>query len=114
MKKRPGYLIIHIGTNNAIDYTSTKILDKLLKPKIFLHEQHQHCQDYLLTTIIRADSAKTTSVVTRLRKQLLNLKIQIIDHSNIAQNHLEVKGIHFKEKAVGRLALNFLQTIRKF
>ena len=74
----------------------------------------EHCQVYLSTMIIRADIAKAALVVTSLREQLLNLKIQVIDHSNITQNHLGVKGLHLKEKAVGRLALNFLLTIRKF
>ena len=55
----------------------------------------------------RADSAKTASVVASLQEQLLIIKIQFIDHCNITQNHLEVKQLHFKEKAVGRLALNF-------
>ena len=33
LKKRPNYLIIHVGTNNATNHTSEN-LDKLLKLKI--------------------------------------------------------------------------------
>ena len=64
--------------------------------------------------IIRADSTKAASVVASLRGQLLNHIIQVINHNNIAQNHLQVKGVHLKENVVGRLILNFLQTIRSF
>ena len=114
MEKRPDYQIVHIGTHNFTNYTKTEILDKFLKPKNFVHEQHQYCQVYLLTSIIRADSAKTASVVASLQEQLLIIKIQFIYHCNITQNHLEVKQLQFKEKAVGRLALNFLLTLRIF
>ena len=86
----------------------------LLKLKNFLHEQHQKCQVYLSTPVIRADLAQATSVVASLQEQLLNIKIYAIEHCNITQNHFGVKGFHLKEKAVGRLALNFLQTVGIF
>ena len=37
----------------------------------------EHCQVYLSTPIMRADSAKKALIVKRLREQLLNLKIHV-------------------------------------
>ena len=64
-----------------------------------MHEQHQYCQVFVSTQIIRVDSAKARSVVASLRELLLNLKTDVIGHFNITQNHLGAKELHLKEKA---------------
>ena len=36
LKKTPSYIILHIGTNNAIDKSSTDILNGILRLKLFI------------------------------------------------------------------------------
>ena len=36
LRKLPDYIILHIGTNNALDNTSREILDKVLKLKTYI------------------------------------------------------------------------------
>ena len=47
----------------------------------------EHCQVYLSTPIMRADSAKKALIVKRLREQLLNLKIHVNNHRRIRRNN---------------------------
>ena len=114
IKKKPDFLILHVGTNDAKTCSETEILDKLLKLKHFILEQHKRCQIYLSIPILRTDSTKAAAIIASLRKVMLELNIKTIDHKNIKQVHLGAKGLHLKESAFGRLALNVLQVIRKF
>ena len=49
LKKWPNYLIIHVGTNVSTNYTSTEILDKLMKLKTLSTLQRP-------ATLLRTDS----------------------------------------------------------
>ena len=44
LKRKPDYVVLHVGTNNAKDMTSWKIIDKLLQPKIALLDSDENCK----------------------------------------------------------------------
>ena len=81
--------------------TSAEVLHKLLKLKNTLGTNNINTAN-LSIPILRSDSAKAASLLKSLWEQLLNLKMQVIDHSNVKQNHLGVREFHLKEKAVSR------------
>ena len=38
LQKLPDYIILYIGTNDALDNTSREMLDKILKLKTYIHQ----------------------------------------------------------------------------
>ena len=49
-----------------------------------------------------------------VNKHLETLNLECIENGNISVQHLGRKGLHLNSKGKGRLALNFLNQIRKF
>ena len=84
MKKKPDFIILHVGTNDAANSTS------------------------------KSNSCKASLTVRKLRELIVNLNIDVVDNVNIVSKHLGVKGLHLKPNGTGRLALNFKQVIQKF
>lgn len=64
-KKRPSYLIIHVGTNNATSYTSTEVLDKLLKQKQTLCMSHINTAKIIYLHQLLSKSSIGCSMFTR-------------------------------------------------
>ena len=55
LRKLPDYIILHIGTNDALDNTSREIFDKILKPKTYIQEELAKCKINISTPIKRHD-----------------------------------------------------------
>ena len=49
-----------------------------------------------------------------LNLHIAELNIDTIDNKNIIDKHLGKKGLHVNSKGTGRLALNFINAIRKY
>ena len=107
-------LILHAGTNDATTNTSKKIVDDLLILKSNISKQLPSCRIVLLKPIIRHDDGKTNLTIRNVNKHLSALQSECIENANISSQHLGRKGLHLNPKGKGRLALNFIQQIRKF
>ena len=44
LKPEPNYVVLHFGTNDAIDMISRKILDKLLQQKAAVLDSDENCK----------------------------------------------------------------------
>ena len=51
LRKLPDYIILHIGTNDAVSNTSREILDKILKLKTYIQKELPKCQITISTPI---------------------------------------------------------------
>ena len=51
LRKLPDYIILHIGTNDAVNNTSREILDKILKLKTYIQKELPKCQITISTPI---------------------------------------------------------------
>ena len=51
LRKLSDYIISHIGTNDAVSNTSSKILDKILKLKTYIQKELPKCQITISTPI---------------------------------------------------------------
>ena len=63
---------------------------------------------------MRSDNGEATLTVHHLTNHLLQLNIDIVDNRNIISKHLSRKGLHLNESGLRRLAINFLEHIKKF
>ena len=69
---------------------------------------------FISTPALRSDNGKATLTVNQLTNHLLQLNIDIVDNRNIISKHLSRKGLHLNESGLRRLAINFLERIKKF
>ena len=112
--KRPDYLILHVGTNDATTNTSRKIIDDLLVLKCHILKQLQNCRVIVSKPTVRIDHGKANLTLRNVNKHLETLNLECIENGNISVQHLSRKGLHLNSKGKGRFDLNFLNQIRKF
>ena len=61
LKKAPSYIILHIGgTNDAIDKSSTDILNGILKLKLFIENKLPSVEVYFSCPVLRLDNSKAS------------------------------------------------------
>ena len=113
LRKLSDYIILHIGTNDAVSNTSRKILDKILKLKTYIQKELPKCQITISTPIKRHDHGKASLTISHLCKKFKDLSISIVDNSNIGAFYLNSGGLHLNDKGLGRLAINLKLQIRK-
>ena len=58
LKRKPDYVVLHVGTNNAKDITSRNILDKLLQLKTAVLDSDRNCKVILSQPMTRVDDGK--------------------------------------------------------
>ena len=94
---------MHIGTNDALNNTSTEILDKILKLKTYIQKGLLKCQITISTPIKRHNHGKASLTTSHLNKKFKDFSISIAENSNIGAFYFYL----------GRLAINLKLKIRK-
>ena len=82
LKRSPTNLILHVGTNNSINDSSSVILNKLLSLKIFIHTELPESNVILSNIIDRSDNGIARLKISNFNKHLNSLKIDTIDDGN--------------------------------
>ena len=113
LRKLPDYIILHIGTNDAVNNTSREILNKILKLKMYIQKELPKCKITISTPTKRHDHGKSSLTISHLCKKFKDLSISIVDNSNIGAFYLNSGGLHLNDKGLGRLAINLKLKIRK-
>ena len=54
------YIVLHIGTNDALDNASREILDKILKLKTYIQKELPTCKITISTSVKRHDHWKAS------------------------------------------------------
>ena len=114
IRKSPTNMILHIGVNNVLEDDSQMILNKLLSLKALIEKNLPDCKLVISKIIQRFDKEGANSTIDDLNRSLDSLCLKTIDNSNITIQHLGKKGLHLNDWGRGRLALNFMKTLRKF
>ena len=113
LKRKPDYVVLHVGTNNAKDMTSRKILDKLLQLKTAVLDSDENSKVTLSQTMTRVDDGKAGFTISKLNDLLKELDIPIVKNRNITVDHLGSKGLYLNPHGIARFAMNLKASIRK-
>ena len=111
LKKEPDFVILHVGTNDASNYKSREIHNKLLSLKMFITNKNEKCQVILSEPVIRTDNGISSLKVSKLINSLSDLNIPIISNRNIFSKHLGSRGLHLNRHGTVRLAMNLISEI---
>ena len=109
--EKPQVVILHLGTNNSPDEASNVILDKLLSLKNTIEKSIPKCKVILSSLTPRLDNGKANLTIKRFNEHLKQLKLEIIDNSNITTKDLGKKGLHLSNNGKAKLARNVLSVI---
>ena len=103
-----------MGANNCAGDSSHEILDKLLSLKYEIEKQLPKCNVYISKLIDRYDDAIARCKVKHVNNHINSLKLKVVDNDNITTKHLDNNGLHMLDIGTGKLAVNFIKTIKKF
>ena len=70
LEKNPDYVILHVGTNDAVDHQSNDIISKIFKLKEFIQLKAPIYKVIISAPIKRHDDEKASSVVDDFIQQL--------------------------------------------
>ena len=88
IRKQSKHIIIHVGTNDAVKFTSRYILNNLLQLKSFIQEKLPGAEIAISKPTLRSDNGKAALTLRQLTNHLINLRIDILDNRNITGRHL--------------------------
>ena len=114
IRKKPTYIIMHIGTNDAAYKSADEILTEILQLKTFIKKHLPSCNIALSQPIIRNDSTKAKETIRNLINKLDLLNIQMVDNRNIELEQLGRKGLHLNKWGTSKLAMNYISFIHGF
>ena len=83
LEKRPDYVILHVCTNDAMDYKASAIVKKILQVKEFIKLRVPNCKVIISRPIKRHDNDNASRVIEELIAQFQNLTINMIGNENI-------------------------------
>ena len=87
----PDYVILHVGTNNGIDYEGSGIVKKILQVKEFIKLRVPNCKVIISRPIKRHDNDNASCVTEKVISQFQKLTIDIIENENIEKKTVREK-----------------------
>ena len=112
LKKRPTYILLHVGTNNSTEQTSTEIFNQLLELKKYILKTLPQVQLIFSKPTLRLDNSKANFTLLNLSKLLDKSGLKLMDNSNIVSDHIGKKGLHLNTRGTARLAMNIISLIK--
>ena len=113
LKRKPRYILLHIGTNDAPFKSSNQITNEILLLKKFINDSHQEIAVIFSLPIMRTDNGTANKILNQHAYELCQLNVHVLDNSNIHKEHLGKNGLHLNRRGTGRLALNIMSLISR-
>ena len=111
LKKEPSNLILHVGTNDAIEKSEGQIKNELNNLTNYITEKLPQCKVFLSLPTLRIDNSAAERTLREVRKYFTDYP-RTIEHRNIDDTCLAKKGLHLNPKGTGRLAINYISIMK--
>ena len=85
-KKKPDVIMLHVGMNDC--KTLREILNDLHQFKIVISKALPHCKVIFSQSTVRVDNGKAILTLHDLSEQFSQLKLHVVDNSNIIVKHI--------------------------
>ena len=112
LRRKPSFIILHIGTNNTINQDYISIVNGIIRLKRYIETKLETCKVIISLLFMRSDNRSANHTITRVNALLQEMNFEIIDNNNISDVHLGEKGLHLNKRGRGRFALNLISHIR--
>ena len=95
-EKMSDYVILHVGTNNAIDYEVSDIVKKIIQVKKFIKLRVPNSKVIISKPIKRHNNDNASGVIDEVISQFEKLTIDMIGNEKIEKKQLEKRGLRFR------------------
>lgn len=112
LRRKPSYIILHIGTNNAISQDYISIVNGIIRLKRYIETKLESCKVIVSSLFMRNDNHTANNTITRVNALLQEMSFDIVNNDNINDVHLGKRGLHLNKRGLGRFALNLISHIR--
>ena len=112
IKKRPKYVIIHIGSNDSVNRTHDDIINRIEALKAHVLAKLPDSKVFMSCPIVRTDNGIAAQTLNQVRSYMRTCMKDTIDNVSIDRQCLGKAGLHLNAKGSGRLAMNFISLIR--
>jgi hypothetical protein len=118
LRKKPDHLILHAGTNDAAEETSTSdgIFDGLVGLKEFAESMVEGIKVTIACPIIRTDNSRAQAKLVQVKNRLRREGLETLDNDNITVESLTTEGkhpgLHLSKEGTVELAKNYIGYIR--
>ena len=113
LEKMPDYVILQVGTNDAIDYEASDIVKKILQVKEFIKLIVLNCKVIILRPIKRHDNNNASCVIEEVISQFQKLTIDMIGNGNIEKKQLGKRSLHLNGFGLKKFAQNLIAGIQE-
>ena len=114
LEKKPDYIILHVGTNDAPYKGGSDISNEILELMRFIKEKHPGCKKITLSApTIPTDNYNANKENESFISSLNKSDVSYITHDNIIKKHLYRDRLHLNRIGFTILAENFLSFIRR-
>ena len=114
VEKKPDCIILHVGTNDAKEKPSNQIVDEVLAFKNHVEKLvSKKCEIIISSLTPRIDDGKAGYTVRRFNEHLNQLKVHVLDNSNILVKDLGRKGLHLSKFGKLKLARNITNKVEE-
>ena len=110
---KPDVIILYLGTNDAPNKPSNAIIDNLLSLKNSIEKALPNCKVILSSLTPRVDNGKANLTIKHFNDHLKQLKLEILDNSNITPKDLGKKGLHLATSGKAKLARNIVNVLKE-
>ena len=114
LRKKPSYLLIHVGTNDAPDEEkrAEDIFNDIINLKSYAESLVPGIKVTISCPTIRKDENAAKVKVIHLRTLLRTAGIDIVLNGNVGVDLLGLKGLHLNQHGTRRLAKNFIEYLQ--
>ena len=111
LEKMPDYVILHVDTNDAIDYEASDIVEKKLQVKKFIKLRVPNCKVIISRPIKRHDNDNASRVIEEVISQFQKPTADMIGNENIKKKQLGERGLHLNGFGLNKFAQNLIAGI---
>ena len=113
LRKCPDRVVLHVGTNDAIQYSPDEIVQRILSVKTFIEHELKDCDVIISSPINRLDSQNLAVKIRNANAILKSVgEINLLSNDNIVTKHLGMKKLHLNMSGTKLLVTNILCKLR--
>ncbi len=113
LRKKPTYIILHVGSNDAISKSSRNIYTEIVNLKGYIEDCLPASKVIISCPVLRTDNQKANRTLQEVDSKLKGSNFDLVLNDKITDAHLGKKGLHLNDKGSGRLAVNFINHIKR-
>ena len=108
LEKMPDYVILHVGTNDAMDYEASAIVEKIIHVKEFIKLRVPNCKVIISRPTKRHDNENAPRVIEEVIAQFQKLTIDMKQNENIGKKQLGKRGFHLDGFSLKKFRQNLI------